>query len=87
MCLAIPGRLVRWVNRDRLLAAGEVEFAGVVRRCHLACVPNAREGDFVVVHAGVAIAVIDPDEAARTLAELEHLASEPDWTTSELEMD
>jgi hydrogenase expression/formation protein HypC len=80
MCLAIPGKLIRWIDRDPLMALAEVEFAGIVRRCHLACVPEANEGDYVVVHAGVAIARLDVAEAERVLAELKSLpACEVDW--------
>ena len=73
MCLAVPGRLVRWTNRDPIFAAAEVEFGGVRRICHLACVPEAEEGDYVIVHAGVAISRIDPAAAAQTLADLSAL--------------
>jgi hydrogenase expression/formation protein HypC len=84
MCLAIPGKVVRWIDRDPLMALAEVEFAGIVRRCHLACVPEAREGDYVVVHAGVAIARLDVAEAERVLDELKSLpAFEVDWPQQE----
>jgi len=79
MCLAIPGKVVRWIDTDPLLAVAEVEFGGVTRRCHMACVPEARLGDYVVVHAGVAIAQLDADEAARVLAELASLPEEVEW--------
>ena len=65
MCLAIPGKVVRWIDTDPLLAVAEVEFGGVVRPCHMACVSEARVGDYVVVHAGVAIARLDAQEALR----------------------
>jgi hydrogenase expression/formation protein HypC len=79
MCLAIPGKVVRWVDTDPLLAVAEVEFGGVTRPCHMACVPEARLGDYVVVHAGVAIAILDALEAARALEELASLPDESDW--------
>lgn len=70
MCLGIPGRIVRWLDHDPLLAAAEIEFAGVRRVCQMACVPEAAEGDYVIVHAGVAISRIDPAAAQETLAQL-----------------
>lgn len=73
MCLAIPGRVVRWIDRDPLFARAEVEFGGVRRICHMACVADASEGEFVVVHAGVAISRIDEAQARRTLSELASL--------------
>ncbi|RMG35757.1 MAG: HypC/HybG/HupF family hydrogenase formation chaperone [Planctomycetota bacterium] len=68
--LAVPGRVVEWVDRDPLFASAKVEFDGVRRVVAMSCVPEAREGDFVLVHAGIAIARIDAEQAARTLREL-----------------
>jgi hydrogenase expression/formation protein HypC len=86
MCLAIPGKVVRWIDTDPLLARAEVEFGGVKRACHMACVPEAREGDYVVVHAGVAIAIVDAEEAQRVLAELASIAEDAHWPADEREM-
>jgi len=76
MCLGVPGRLTEWLDRDPLLARALVEFDGVRRECHLACVPEAEPGDYVVVHAGIAISRIDAVEAARLLDAL-RLGGEP----------
>jgi hydrogenase expression/formation protein HypC len=70
MCLAIPGRVVHWIDRRPLFASAEVEFGGIRRVCHMACVTDAAEGDYVVVHAGVAISRVDEGEAHRVLKEL-----------------
>jgi hydrogenase expression/formation protein HypC len=78
MCLAIPGRVVRWVDTDPISGVAEVEFGGVRRECHMACVPEAMVGDFVIVHAGVALSIIDSSEADRVLAELASLPDEED---------
>jgi hydrogenase expression/formation protein HypC len=80
MCLGIPGKIVRWVDHDPVFASAEVEFAGVRRVCHMACVPEVVEGDYVVVHAGVAISRIDPIAAEKTLAEIASLGGDEDWT-------
>jgi hydrogenase expression/formation protein HypC len=53
--------------------AGLVEFSGVRRQVNLACVPEALTGDYVLVHAGVAISRINASEAAKVLAALEEL--------------
>jgi hydrogenase expression/formation protein HypC len=79
MCLAIPGKVLRWIDTDPILATADVEFGGVVRTCHMACVPQAIVGDYVVVHAGVAIAILDAEQAALALAELASLAELNDW--------
>ena len=73
MCLAVPGKIVQWLDREPLFARAEVEFAGVRRVCHMACVPEAEVGEFVIVHAGVAISRVDADEAQRILDELRGL--------------
>jgi hydrogenase expression/formation protein HypC len=79
MCLGIPGKLVRWLNRDPILAQAEIEFGGVRRICQMACVAEAEEGDYVIVHAGVAITRVDPAEAERTLADVARLQSDDGW--------
>ncbi len=66
MCLAIPGKIVRV---DNGIAA--VDLAGTIRKVSLQLVPDAEVGDYVLVHAGFAIQVIDEDEAAETLKLLE----------------
>jgi hydrogenase expression/formation protein HypC len=73
MCLAVPGRIVRWLDRDPLFAQAVVEFAGVSRVCHMSCVLEADVGEFVVVHAGVAISRVHATEATRLLNELRSL--------------
>ena len=59
MCLGIPGKVVRWLEREGTFAQAEVEFDGVRRVVHMACVTDAELGDYVVVHAGIAISRID----------------------------
>lgn len=71
MCLAIPGQVLSIDASGTLVREGSVAFAGVTKRISLAFVPDAAIGDFVIVHAGFAIARLDQDEAARTLAMLE----------------
>ena len=70
MCLGVPGRLIERDDRSDELTSGIVEFAGVRRRVSLACVPEARPGDYVIVHAGVAISRVDAEEAQRVFAYL-----------------
>ena len=70
MCLAVPGRVVRWIDRDPVFARAEIEFEGIRRECHMACVPDTAEGEYVIVHAGVAISRISAEAARQTLADL-----------------
>ncbi|MDP4300291.1 HypC/HybG/HupF family hydrogenase formation chaperone [Leptothrix discophora] len=64
MCLALPARVVALLPDQQAL----VELGGVRKPVDIALVPEARVGDHVVVHVGHAIGLIDPEEAARTLA-------------------
>ena len=63
MCLAVPGKILNIEGDDPLLRSGAVSFGGITKRISLACVPEAREGDYVLVHAGFALNVVDEKEA------------------------
>lgn len=76
MCLAVPGKLIRWIDRDPVAGMAEIEFGGVRRPCHMACVPEACEGDYVIVHAGIALTLLDQQQADRLLADLEAIPEE-----------
>lgn len=80
MCLAVPGRVACWLERHPLFGRAQIDFGGLLRTCHMACVPEAEEGDYVLVHAGVAIGRISDEEAARLLAELGTLAQADEQT-------
>ncbi|WP_044250686.1 HypC/HybG/HupF family hydrogenase formation chaperone [Rhodopirellula sp. SWK7] len=80
MCLGVPGRVVRWINRESNFAKAEVQFSGVRREIHMACVTDANLGDYVIVHAGIAICLVDEVEAEQTLAELKSLGENSDET-------
>jgi hydrogenase expression/formation protein HypC len=73
MCLAIPGLVIEIDGAPPPFTSGTVKFGGVRRQVSLACVPEASEGDYVLVHAGVAISRINAAEAAKVLAALEQL--------------
>jgi hydrogenase expression/formation protein HypC len=73
MCLAIPGLVVEVADELPPFTSGVVEFGGVRRRVSLACVPGAARGDYVLVHAGVAISRINADEASKVLQALAEL--------------
>lgn len=79
MCLGIPGKIVEWVDRDPIMGRAMVEFDGVRRACHMACVPEASEGDYVIVHAGVAISRVDPADAQRLFDILARLDDGSGW--------
>ena len=72
MCLAIPGKVAE-IREKEGVRTGRVLFGGIVREACLDFVPKAREGDFVMVHVGFAISVVDKEEAERTYALLESM--------------
>jgi len=74
MCLGVPGKVIQWLNRDPVFGLALVEFGGVRRECHMACVPDAELGDYVIVHAGIAIGRINEQEAERTLQDFAAIA-------------
>jgi hydrogenase expression/formation protein HypC len=78
MCLAVPGEIVALPppSEDDFLRNGRVRFGALVKEASLAMVPEARLGDYVLVHAGLAIAIVDEAEAAETLAYLAALDAE-----------
>jgi len=70
MCLAIPGRVAQ-IDINDGVRTGRIQFGGITRQACLDFVPEAKEGDYVMVHVGFAISVVDKDEAERTYALLE----------------
>jgi hydrogenase expression/formation protein HypC len=72
MCLAIPGRLAELYEASGVPMA-RVDFGGIAREACLAYLPEAKAGDYVLVHAGFAISVVDEAEARRTLDDLRKL--------------
>ncbi len=74
MCLAIPGKILS--SEDLGFArTGRVQFGGTVRQCRLDFVPEASVGDYVLVHVGFAISIIDEQEAQRTYQLLEEMGT------------
>ncbi len=63
MCLAVPGRIESISDADPLLRTGKVSFGGVLKDVSLAYVPEARVGDYVIVHVGFALSIVDEAEA------------------------
>jgi hydrogenase expression/formation protein HypC len=74
MCLALPAKILEVNGNDPLTREAEVDFGGVRRRISLACVPEAQEGDWVMIHAGIAISRLDEDEAQQVLTDLRKLS-------------
>ena len=87
MCLAVPGKILSIAGEDPLLRAGRVSFGGIVKEVNLAYTPEAAVGDYVVVHVGFALSIVDEAEAQEIfgylkemdeLAELAELEGKPE---------
>jgi hydrogenase expression/formation protein HypC len=83
MCLAVPGQLISidpplpddnaLPEEASLRRTGQVSFGGILKRVSLAYVPEAGVGDYVIVHVGFALSIVDQQEAQQTLTYLEQL--------------
>ena len=89
MCLAIPGKIVSFQeSQDPLFRTGKVSFDGVIRNINFAAVPEAKIGDYVLVHVGMALNVVDEEEAKKTieyLKQIDELNNEIDENTSDFD--
>lgn len=75
MCLAVPAKIMSLNDADDdLLRTGNVDFSGVQKEISLAYVPEANVGDYVIVHAGFALSVLDESEALASLQAFQELA-------------
>lgn len=84
MCLAIPGKIMTSeVNNG--VRVGRVQFGGLTRETCLDFVPEASIGDYVIVHVGFAISLVDREEAERTYALLESMGLLQDELASDVE--
>jgi hydrogenase expression/formation protein HypC len=76
MCLAVPGKILT-IEGSELERSGKVSFGGAVQLVNLSLVPDAKVGDYVIVHVGIALNILDEEEAMETfkyLRELEEAA-------------
>jgi hydrogenase expression/formation protein HypC len=74
MCLAIPAQVVEMIDPETAL----VDMGGVRKRVSIALVPEAKLGDYVIIHVGHAIGMLDEDEARASLALFAELAKQQD---------
>jgi hydrogenase expression/formation protein HypC len=82
MCLAIPGKIVSISNQlDETFRYGKVSFGGIIKEVNLCMVPGAAIGDYVLVHVGVAISVIDEAEAQETFDYLKQIGEVEELNT------
>ena len=85
MCLSIPGKLIEITSQlDETFRVGKVSFDGVVKKVSLTLVPEAKVNDYVMVHVGAAIGVVDEEEAKKTFAILRQLDELNDLETPDI---
>jgi hydrogenase expression/formation protein HypC len=73
MCLAVPGKIESIEGTDPMLRSGKVNFGGILKNVNLAYVPEAKIGDYVLVHVGFAISIIDEEEAQQVFEYLRQI--------------
>jgi hydrogenase expression/formation protein HypC len=79
MCLAIPGKITAITHAlDETFRVGKVSFDGLLKEVNLSMVPDAKAGDFVLVHVGVAISIVDEEEALKIFQYLKEIGETDD---------
>jgi hydrogenase expression/formation protein HypC len=74
MCLAIPGKIISITNQlDETFRFGKVSFGGMTKEVNLCMVPDAKIDDYVLVHVGVAIGIVDEEEAKKVFSYLKDM--------------
>jgi hydrogenase expression/formation protein HypC len=83
MCLAIPGKLIS-ISQDKKseFKIGKISFDGIIKEANLSMLPEAKVGDYVLVHVGIAISVVDEEEAMQTFQYLKEIGEIDDELTS-----
>jgi hydrogenase expression/formation protein HypC len=73
MCLAVPGKIISIDGSDPVFRSGKVTFGGINKTINLAYVPEAKIGDYVLVHVGFAISIVDEAEAQQVFEYLQKI--------------
>ena len=73
MCLAIPGKIMSVAGEGPIGRTGRVSFGGIVKEVNLAYTPEAKVDDYVIVHVGFALSVVDEEEAHRIFEYLKEM--------------
>ncbi|MGI6456424.1 MAG: HypC/HybG/HupF family hydrogenase formation chaperone [bacterium] len=73
MCLGIPGKIVSIHGDEPLYRIGKIDFSGIQKDVSLAYVPEAQVGEYVIVHAGLALHTIDEEEARHVFEYLKEI--------------
>lgn len=82
MCLAVPGKILT-IEGDDVLRSGKINFGGIVKQVNLSYVPEANIGDYVVVHVGFALSVVDEERAQQVFEYLRSMGELAELTEAE----
>jgi hydrogenase expression/formation protein HypC len=86
MCLGVPGKVVEMIGESPLgMPMARVSFGGIIKEACLAYVPEVQVGDYVIVHAGFALSVIDEEEAMEVFEMLKQMQDLADLEISQPE--
>ena len=86
MCLAVPGKILSIQDSvNELMRFGKVSFGGIVKEVNLAYTPEAKEGDYVIVHVGFALNTVDESEAMKVFEYLKEIDGLDELTGAEKE--
>lgn len=77
MCLAVPGKIIE-IYENAGLMMGKIDFGGVIREACLAYVPEAKVGDYTIIHVGFALNLLDETEALETLKLFDDISASAD---------
>ena len=78
MSLAIPGKVISIHKSDPVMITGKASFGGVVKDVNLVFVPDVEIGDYVIVHAGFALNILDENEAGTVFDYLDQISNQND---------
>jgi hydrogenase expression/formation protein HypC len=88
MCLAIPGKLTTITAQlDETFRFGKVSFGGIMKEVNLSMVPQAQVGDYVLVHVGVAISIVDEAEALKTFEYIKQIGELNELNSDDMDPD
>ena len=85
MCLAIPGKLLDISTDESGVKMGRANFGGIVKAVCLEYTPEVQVGEYVLVHVGFALSIVDEEEAARTYKMLEEMGQLEELDVPELD--
>ena len=73
MCLAVPGKIVSITAENEFERNGKVNFGGILKDINLSYVPEAKINDYVIVHVGFALSIVDEEEAQKIFEYLKEM--------------